>query len=155
MLRNILDLPRSFAFHRFRRVGRCAGRLFWTAVACRSGSTGSQSERRTDVFLGVGGDGWLWRGRDLAQPVVSPTSLVAWPTASVALLVTSLPQYPFNEAVGAYIVCSIALIVLGLSGLFGKLMEHVPLTVIAGMMAGVLLKFGTNIFKSLLEDPLT
>ena len=32
-------------------------------------------------------------------------------------------------------------------------MEQVPLTVIAGMMGGVL--FGTNIFKSLLEDPLT
>lgn len=156
MLRNILDLPRSLALSSVSAA----------LVAVLVGYSGplllvvqaSQAAKLTDAQM----SSWVWGvtiGSGVGALLLSlwyrQPVLCAWPTASVALLVTSLPQYPLNEAVGAYIVCSIALILLGMSGLFGKLMEQVPLTVIAGMMAGVLLKFGTNIFKSLLEDPLT
>ncbi|CAN5436257.1 hypothetical protein BH10CHL1_BH10CHL1_02820 [soil metagenome] len=66
--------------------------------------------------------------------------LVAWPSAGAALLVSSLAQYTYPEAIGAYLVASLALIVLGFSGLFGRVMERVPKSIIAGMLAGVLLK---------------
>lgn len=156
MLRNILDLPRSLALSSVSAalvavlVGY-SGPLLLVVQAAQAAnlSDAQMSSWVWGVTVGSG-VGALLLSLWYRQPV-----LCAWPTASVALLVTSLPQYPFNQAIGAYIVCSIALILLGMSGLFGKLMEQVPLTVIAGMMGGVLLKFGTNIFKSLLEDPLT
>lgn len=80
--------------------------------------------------------------------------LAAWPAAGAAMLVSSLPQYSINEAVGAYIITSIGLIALGYSGLFGRMMDYIPSTIIAGMMAGILLRFGTAVFSSLLDDPL-
>ena len=80
--------------------------------------------------------------------------LVAWPTAGVALLVSSLPQYAYAEAIGAYLVASLALVILGFSGLFGRVMERIPKSIIAGMMGGVLLKFGIGLFKALGTAPL-
>lgn len=80
--------------------------------------------------------------------------LVAWPSAGAALLASSLAQYPYAEAIGAYLIAAVALIALGLSGLFGRVMERVPRSIIAGMLAGVLLKFGIGLFKALGTAPL-
>lgn len=80
--------------------------------------------------------------------------LVAWPTAGAALLVSSLAQYQYAEAIGAYLVTAVALVVLGFTGMFGRIMAHVPRSIIAGMLAGVLLKFGTGLFKSFATAPL-
>jgi benzoate membrane transport protein len=80
--------------------------------------------------------------------------LGAFPTAGAALLVTSLANYRFEEAVGAYVLVGLAMIVLGLSGLFGRITQLVPTPVAMGMLAGVLFRFGTGLFASLADAPL-
>lgn len=82
------------------------------------------------------------------QPVIA-----AWSTPGVALLVTSLPHYAYSEAIGAYIVAAVAVILLGVSGLFGRMMAMVPQPVVMGMLAGVLIRFGIGLFNDLPQSP--
>jgi benzoate membrane transport protein len=70
------------------------------------------------------------------------------------LLATSLAQYTYPEAIGAFIIAALGLIALGWSGLFGRVIDHVPRPVIAGMLAGVLVRFGLGVFRALPTDPL-
>ncbi|MBL8148122.1 MAG: benzoate/H(+) symporter BenE family transporter, partial [Anaerolineae bacterium] len=79
--------------------------------------------------------------------------VIAWPTASAALLVLSLPSYPFAEAIGAYVVAGAVIAVVGITGVFSRAIELVPHPVVMGMLAGVLLRFGIGLFAALPSAP--
>ncbi len=78
----------------------------------------------------------------------------AYSIAGSALLVPVLAQFSLAEAAGAFLLSGLLVTLVGLSGLFGWLMEHIPNEVIMGMLAGVLLRFGIGIFDALAEQPL-
>lgn len=82
------------------------------------------------------------------QPLITPHN-----TAGSALLVTSLMQFPLSDAIGAYIIVSIGIILLGISGLFGRVMKLIPQPVILAVLAGVLLRFGLGIFNAIDDAP--
>ncbi len=75
--------------------------------------------------------------------------LTAWSTPGAALLVTGLSGVPMNEAVGVFIVASLAMLVLGISGIFDRLMRHIPQPLAAAMLAGILTKFGMDLFVAM------
>ena len=81
-------------------------------------------------------------------PLTSPYS-----TAGAALLVTSLINYPLAEAIGAYILCALGIMLLGMSGLFGRVMRLIPQPVVMAVLAGVLLRFGLGIFNAIDDAP--
>lgn len=150
MIRNLRDLPRSLIFPAIVSplvavlVGYTGPLLIVVQAAENAGLNGAQLSS------------WVWAitiGSAVSAMIMSlwyrQPMLAAWPTAGAALLVSSLPQYNYSEAIGAYLIAALGLIVLGLSGLFGRLIDRVPKAVIAGMLAGVLLRFGINIFRSL------
>lgn len=83
------------------------------------------------------------------QPVTA-----AWSTPGVALLVISLPNYAYGEAIGAYIIVGIATVLLGFTGLFGRVMALVPQPIVLGMLAGILLRFGIGMFNAIPTAPL-
>jgi benzoate membrane transport protein len=80
------------------------------------------------------------------QPIIAP-----WSTAGATLMITAFTTVSLPQAVGAYIVCGIALALLGLSGLFGRAMRVVPLPVVSGLIAGILFNFGLNVFRRLVN----
>lgn len=82
------------------------------------------------------------------MPVVT-----AWSAPGTALLVSLFPAMSINEAVGCYITTAVALFIIGLTGSFDRLVKHIPKGVAAGMMAGILFQFGTNVFKSVASMP--
>lgn len=82
------------------------------------------------------------------MPITAPYS-----TAGAALLVISLSQYSINQAVGAYIVANAGLMLLGISGLFGRLMRLIPQPVVLAVLGGVLLRFGLNLFNGVDDAP--
>ncbi|WP_327067947.1 benzoate/H(+) symporter BenE family transporter [Kitasatospora sp. NBC_01250] len=86
-----------------------------------------------------------WRTR---LPVIT-----AWSTPGTALLVSSLGAYSYREAIGAYLVSGVAVTVLGVTGLFGRLVRAIPGSVVNAMLAGILFSFGTEIFSSLHTAP--
>ncbi|MFF7716781.1 benzoate/H(+) symporter BenE family transporter [Streptomyces sp. NPDC007988] len=79
--------------------------------------------------------------------------ITAWSTPGAALLVTSLGAYSYAEAIGAFIVTGVVITLVGLTGVFGRLMRQVPTAVVAAMLAGILFSFGTGVFTSLKTAP--
>ena len=78
----------------------------------------------------------------------------AYPIAGSALLVTVLAGHSLSEAVGAFLVSGVLVTLIGISGLFDSIMSLMPNEVIMGTLAGVLFKFGTEVFASLPGNPL-
>ncbi|MBD9483984.1 benzoate/H(+) symporter BenE family transporter [Pseudomonas sp. PDM14] len=72
--------------------------------------------------------------------------VVAWSTPGAALLITSLPGVTYPEAIGAFVVCAVLLALLGLSGAFERVMRHLPASLAAALLAGILFRIGSEIF---------
>lgn len=84
----------------------------------------------------------------LKAPIVT-----AWSAPGAALLVPIFPGITVGEAVAGYLVAAAVTLVIGLSGSFDRLMHLIPRGVAAGMMAGILLQFGTNAFVAMETAP--
>ncbi|WP_020656522.1 benzoate/H(+) symporter BenE family transporter [Massilia niastensis] len=98
---------------------------------------------------------WVWGisiGAALSGIVLSwwlrVPVITAWSAPGTALLITLFPELSLHEAVGAYITAAAVLLAIGLSGSFDRVMGLVPKGVASGMMAGILLPFGLEAFKS-------
>ncbi|MBU2427068.1 MAG: benzoate/H(+) symporter BenE family transporter [Gammaproteobacteria bacterium] len=79
--------------------------------------------------------------------------LTAWSTPGAALLATSLQGVSLAEAVGVFMFSAVLTTALGLSGWFDKLTRRIPLPIAAAMLAGIMLKFGLDIFTSMRTSP--
>ncbi|MBV7547381.1 benzoate/H(+) symporter BenE family transporter [Pseudomonas sp. PDM26] len=79
--------------------------------------------------------------------------ITAWSTPGAALLVSTLPGVTLPEAVGAYIVASVSITVIALSGAFDRLMNKLPKAIASAMLAGILFRFGADLFGSLKIQP--
>ena len=77
----------------------------------------------------------------------------AWSSPSVALLVTGLSVHSINEAVAAYYLSALAIFLIGVTGIFEKILSLVPRAVIMAMLGGVLFTFGVQIFVQLPSEP--
>ncbi|MEB6564508.1 MULTISPECIES: benzoate/H(+) symporter BenE [Acinetobacter] len=72
--------------------------------------------------------------------------ITAWSAPGTALLVTLFPDLSLSEAVGAYITAALAMLIIGWSGYFDKLIKMIPQSIAAAMMAGILFQFGLGLF---------
>jgi len=79
--------------------------------------------------------------------------VIAWSAPGSALLVTMLPDISMNQAVGAYLVSNLIILLVGLSGAFDKVIGKLPAAISAAMLAGILLRFGTELFVSVKDQP--
>ena len=75
------------------------------------------------------------------MPVVT-----AWSTAGAAMLISTAASFSMGEVVGAFVISSMLTAVAGFSGIFQRFMHRVPLPLAAGMLAGVLLRIGVDVF---------
>lgn len=79
--------------------------------------------------------------------------IIAWSAPGSALLVTMLPDISMNQAVGAYLVSNLIILLVGLSGAFDKVISRLPAAISAAMLAGILFRFGTDLFVSVKDQP--
>ena len=82
----------------------------------------------------------LW----LKQPV-----MVAWSTPGAAVLATAGAGFGMPEAVGAFIVCALLITLVGATGWFERVMDRLPMSIAAALLAGVLARFGLQAFAAL------
>ena len=94
------------------------------------------------VSIGSGICG-VWMSWRYKVPVIC-----AWNTPGAALLVTGLATMSYQQAVGAYVVAAALILIIGATGLFEKLMALIPKSLCAAMLAGILLRFGIDVFAS-------
>lgn len=76
----------------------------------------------------------------------------AYSIPGATLMGTALAGYTFNEAAGAFIIAGVIVLVIGLTGLIGKIMKVLPLEIVMAMVAGCMLKFGVNIITFTQKD---
>ena len=80
--------------------------------------------------------------------------LTAWSTPGAALLVTAGAGVPMAEAVGAFIVCALLITLAGATGWFARVMDRIPQSLAAALLAGVLARFAFDAFAALPGEPL-
>jgi benzoate membrane transport protein len=78
--------------------------------------------------------------------------VAAWSTPGAALIATSAAGLGYAEAIGAFVVAGALAAGVGFSGMFDRLMRHLPVSLAAAMLAGVLLRFGLSAFDALQGD---
>jgi benzoate membrane transport protein len=75
--------------------------------------------------------------------------VTAWSTPGAALLVTSAAGLSIEEATGAFLVSAGLITLCGFSGWFERAMGRIPVAIASGMLAGVLLRFGLEVFVAM------
>jgi benzoate membrane transport protein len=78
--------------------------------------------------------------------------VTAWSTPGAAMLTAGAAHVALPEAIGAFVVSGLLITVAGFSGVFERLMSRIPASLGAGMLAGVLLRFGLNAFSALQDQ---
>ncbi|MEN9434639.1 MAG: hypothetical protein RLZZ422_2228 [Pseudomonadota bacterium] len=79
--------------------------------------------------------------------------LTAWSTPGAALLATSLNGVAYSDAIGAFIVSAVLIVISGATGWFERIMSKIPLPIASALLAGVLFRFGVDTFTSLQAQP--
>jgi len=75
-----------------------------------------------------------------------------WTIPGMVLMGEALKRLPFEEIVGAYLLTAALMLALGLSGLIGRIMKAIPLAIVMAMVAGVFLRFGTDLIRHMQTD---
>ena len=112
----------------------------------------AQSLGATPVEIGS----WLWAlgwGMGLTSIGLSLRYRVpivtAWSTPGAAMLITTTADVTMPEAIGAFLISAALITLVGFTGWFERLIQHLPLSLAAAMLAGVLLQFGLNVFLAM------
>lgn len=92
------------------------------------------------VGMGLTGIGLSLRYR---MPIAT-----AWSTSGAAMLITGATGITMSEAIGAFIVSGVLITLAGFTGWFERIMDRIPLSIAAGMLAGLLLQFGLEAFAA-------
>jgi benzoate membrane transport protein len=79
--------------------------------------------------------------------------MCAWSTPGAALLVTSIASYPYAAVVGAYVAAALVTLLVGMTGVFRRLMALVPEPIVMGVLAGVLFRFGLGVVSAVPDAP--
>jgi len=78
--------------------------------------------------------------------------LTGWSTPGAVLLVGSLAGVSMPEAIGAFMFAAFLTILAGATGLFERVMAHIPRALTSAMLAGILLHFGMSVFTSMQDQ---
>lgn len=104
---------------------------------------------------------WIWAGAigsGVSAIVLSLWSrapiITAWSSPGAALLVAALPAYSYPQAIGAFVFAGALILAIGASGLFETIMARIPKSIAAAMLAGILFRFGVQVFASFAAAPL-
>lgn len=83
------------------------------------------------------------------QPITGAYSI-----PGAAIMSAALVTIPFAEAVGAFILSGLIVLLLGLSGWVGRIMRWLPMPIVMAMIAGALIRFGVGAVDSVGAAPL-
>jgi len=85
---------------------------------------------------------WLYR-----QPLA-----FFWTIPGTVLVGPALGHLTWPQVVGAFFATGLLMLVLGLTGWVRRAMSVIPMPIVMGMVAGVFLRFGTDLVRALGDD---
>ena len=121
------------------------------AIVFQAAAAGGATPEQISSWLWALGLGMGISGISLSMYYKNPV-MIAWSTPGAALLVTSLPGIPMNEAIAAFLFSSALITLCGVTGWFDHIMKLVPQALASAMLAGVLLRFGLDVFVAMESD---
>ncbi|GGR07997.1 benzoate/H(+) symporter BenE family transporter [Deinococcus ruber] len=104
---------------------------------------------------------WVWAATVLCGVVSVWLSLrfrvpllSTWSTPGIAFLATALPGIPFPEAVGAFLISGLLVLLLGTIGPLTRLIGRIPTHLAGALNAAILLPFGFHAVQAFGKMPL-
>ena len=85
---------------------------------------------------------WLYR-----QPLA-----FFWTIPGTVLVGPALAHLSFPQVIGAFYATGLLMLLLGATGWVKRVMQAVPMPIVMGMVAGVFLRFGLDLVRSLQQD---
>lgn len=79
--------------------------------------------------------------------------LITWSTPGAAVIAAAASGVSLPQAVGAFWVCGVLMLLSGVSGLFERLMSRIPLSLASALLAGILAKFALLAFAGATAQP--
>ncbi len=99
---------------------------------------------------------WMWAlGIGMGLPCILLSLryrvpvVIAWSTPGAAMLITGAAGVSVGEATGAFLVSAAMMVLCGFSGWFERMINRIPVSIASGMLAGVLLRFGLDVFSAM------
>jgi benzoate membrane transport protein len=77
---------------------------------------------------------------------------ITWTIPGLVYLGTLAGHFTFAELVGANLLAGVLIVVLGLAGVGGRIMDWLPLPIVMGMFAGSILEYVTRMVRATAED---
>lgn len=75
--------------------------------------------------------------------------VTAWSTPGAAMLISAGAGVPMAQAIGAFMVSALLMALFGFTGWFERSIKRIPMSLASGMLAGVLLRFGLDVFAAM------
>lgn len=121
------------------------------AIILSVGQQGGLSEAQLSSFVfGVFAiNGILTIGMSWAYRM--PIALF-WTIPGTVIIGPALKHLSYGELIGAFYVTSLVILVLGWSGFARRILKLIPMSIVMGMVAGLFLKFGLDVIRSLHQD---
>lgn len=100
---------------------------------------------------------WMWAlglGMGLCSAVPSlvlrQPVMIAWSTPGAAVLATAgmAGGFTMADAVGAFLISAVLIVIVGATGWFERVMNKIPMALASALLAGVLARFGLQAFSA-------
>lgn len=79
--------------------------------------------------------------------------LITWSTPGAAVIAAAATGVTLPQAVGAFLVCGVLMLLSGVTGLFARLMNRIPIALASALLAGILAKFALLAFAGTTAQP--
>ncbi|WP_338871351.1 benzoate/H(+) symporter BenE family transporter [Myxococcus stipitatus] len=123
------------------------------AIIFQAAEAAGASPEQVSSWMGALGVGIGLTSLALSLRYRTPV-VTAWSTPGAALLATSLVGVPMSEAIGVFLFCGALITLCGVTGWFERALGHLSLPLTSAMLAGILARFGLDVFTSLKAQPL-
>lgn len=125
-------------------VGYTSSAVIVFQAATAAGATASQAGAWLGIICVAMGALTIFLSSKYKIPV-----MYAWSTPGAALLIAGAGGFSLSEMIGVFIFSSIMILICGITGLFEKMMDKIPVGIASAMLAGILLQFAFDIFDSM------
>ena len=93
--------------------------------------------------------GWRWGDASGCRCATARRWSLPGRRRGAALLVTALAGVSMAQATGAFIFCALLILLAGVTRGFERVMDRIPPGIAAAMLAGVLVRFGMEVFVAM------
>lgn len=140
----------SFSAGLVAAIFGCSGPALIVIGAAQAGqlSNGQTVAWLLAIYL-LGGIISLFMGIRYRMPITGAYSI-----PGAAIMVAAFATFSYQEAVGAFIMAGVLVLLLGITGVIGRIMRWVPMPIVMAMIAGAMIRFGVAAVESVRVAPL-